>query len=82
MQPSDGAVYRVKVHPDTDNVSVLHIGMDCLAPMPDGEYTWEELPEWMRNKLAALSTLHLPPPPREVEQVGQRISEQVFWVYA
>jgi hypothetical protein len=83
MQPSDGGrpVYRVKFLADTDRVSVLHIGMDCLDPMPDGDYDWDELPEWMRRKLAALATMHLPPPPREIDTVGQRISERVFWVY-
>jgi hypothetical protein len=55
--------------------------MDCLDPMPDGDYDWDELPEWMRRKLAALATMHLPPPPREIDTVGQRISERVFWVY-
>lgn len=80
--PSSETVYRIKVHPDTNSVTMIHIGMDCLDPMPDGEYTWDELPKWVRDKLAVLSILKLPPPPMDVDGVGQRISERVFWVYS
>lgn len=81
MPYDEGNVYRIKIHPTTNEVSVIHIGMDCLDPLPDGDYSWDELPEWMRGKLAALYTMHVPPPPVSVDSVGQRISERVFWVY-
>lgn len=82
MQCYEEVVYRVKLHPATNSVSVTHIGIDCLDPLPDGDYDWDELPEWMLHKLAALATMHIPPPPVEVVGVGQRITERIFWVCA
>lgn len=57
------------------------IGMECLDELPDGEYSMSELPTWVRDKLAALSIMHIPPPPTDVVGIGTRISEYVFWVY-
>jgi hypothetical protein len=74
-------VYRVKLRDDTDNLAIISIGIDCLDGLPDGDYVWDDLPEWMRGKLAVLNILHLPPPPVSVDDVGMRVSERVFWVY-
>ena len=74
-------VYRVQIYPTTESVSILPLGMECIESDLEGLYTWDELPEWMVDKLAVLSTLHIPPPPHEVLSVGKRISQNIFWVY-
>lgn len=79
--PSEN-IYRIKLFPDTNSVSVLPIGIDCLDSTFTGNYAWDELPEWVREKLTVLSALHIPPPPNPVEGLGERISDTVFWVYA
>ena len=81
MRTHDENIYRVKIHPNTNTISVIHIGMNCIDPMPDGEYTWETIPERIRERIAVLYMLQVPPPPVVVADVGQRISETVFWVY-
>ena len=78
---STSQVYRVQVYPDTDSASILPLGMECIESDLEGLYTWGELPEWMTDKIAVLSTLHIPPPPHEVLSVGKRISQNIFWVY-
>lgn len=80
ITPTD-RVYRVRLFPDTNSVKVLPIGMDCLDSSFKGDYTWDELPEWVREKLTVLSALHIPPPPNPVAGLGERISDTVFWVY-
>ena len=74
------SIYRVRIRPDKQTFSVTRIGIDCLDMLPDGDYLWDELPEWMRVKLTVLSMLHLPPPPQVVADVGRRIAQDIFWV--
>jgi len=78
---STSQVYRVQVYPDTDSASILPLGMECIESDLEGLYTWGELPEWMTDKLAVLSTLYVPPPPHEVASVGKRITQNIFWVF-
>lgn len=80
MSLTDDRVYRVR-YIDTNNVTVLPIGIDCLDSVLRGDYLVSELPEWMRDKLSVLALLHTPPPLTEVEGVGQRMSPDIFWVY-
>jgi hypothetical protein len=74
-------VYRVYIQRDTNSVVITPLGMECLEFDLEGEYMWDQLPQWMTDKLAVLNTLYVPPPPNEVEGVGKRISPNVFWVY-
>jgi hypothetical protein len=80
MSSSD-VVYRVKFMPDGDTVDVITLGMDCLDLPHQGTYSKDEMPEWMRDKLAALALFPSPPPSNEVAGVGKRIADTIFWVY-
>jgi hypothetical protein len=44
-------------------------------------YRHDNLPDELRAPIAVLSLLPLPPPPSNVPGLGQRISEDIFWVY-
>ena len=74
-------VYRVHIRRDTNSVSVLPLGMECLESDLEGDYTWDQLPTWMTDQLTVLSIMPNPPPPIDVDRVGKRISPDVFWVY-
>ena len=41
----------------------------------------ERVPDWFMAKLAALGIMSTTPPTTEVEGIGKRISDRVFWVY-
>lgn len=41
----------------------------------------DDLPNWVKERLAVLSIVDPTPPTPEVEGVGRRISKNVFWVY-
>ena len=81
MATSTENIYRIRLFPDTKTVTVLPIGMNCIDSSFKGDYAWDDLPAWVREKLTVLSALHIPPPPNSVEGLGERISETVFWVY-
>ena len=77
----DDSVYRVNFLPDNNTVDVLGLGLNCLDLPHQGTYHKDRLPTWMREKLSSLAVLRVPPPEANVEGVGKRISETVFWVY-
>jgi len=41
----------------------------------------DDLPEWMQRKLAVLSTIDCSSPTEELEGVGRRVADHVYWVY-
>ena len=43
---------------------------------------WSVVPEWMKQKLAVLLMRSYEPPTENIKNIGRRISETVFWVYA
>lgn len=77
----DNVSYRVKLYGNGHYAAVTRIGMNKVENLADGVYPYQTLPEWMRDKLAALSILQPPPPQNDVDGVGQRISAETFWVY-
>ena len=78
---TDSVAYRVKLYGNGRYAAVTRIGMNKVESLADGVYSYQTLPEWMRDKLAALSILRPPPPFNDVEGVGQRVSAETFWVY-
>lgn len=67
---------------DHKKVVVVSFGMLPSGLALEGVYSGvDELPPWMRAKLAVLRTLHCPPPSSEVPTVGRRMGEELFWVY-
>jgi len=79
---SDDSTHRVLINEDTKHVHVECFGMYPLDSSVDGAYnSVDELPEWMQSKLAVLYMLPLPPPSNDVEGVGTKISQHIYWVY-
>lgn len=77
----DSATYRVKLHAFRRYASVTRIGMRGLETLADGIYPYQALPDWVKERLAILSILTPPPPDNHVEDIGQRITEDTFWIY-
>lgn len=48
--------------------------------LPSLYLSFDAMPEWLQNKLRVLSVLHAPPPRCRVKGVGQRMSNEVYWV--
>ena len=78
---NDDNVYRVSIHPD--GVDVIGFGLFGVDSFFEGHYSRpDDLPEWVKERLAVLMITSATPPTQEVEGVGRRISSHVFWVYA
>jgi len=77
---NDDNVYRVSIYPD--GVDVIGFGL-CVDSFFEGHYSRpDDLPEWVKERLAVLMIMSATPPTQEVEGVGRRISSHVFWIYA
>lgn len=59
-------------------IGVQQIDHDVVATYDSAE----ELPEWMQRKLAVLVTIPFDIPTEELEGIGRRVSQHVYWVYA
>lgn len=79
----DDDIYRVNVAPPT-HIEVICFGIDRLDDSVEGVYdNINDLPNWMQERLSVLSML----PPNtsggnDVEGIGRRITESIYWVYA
>lgn len=62
--------------PNNPEVPVLIAGPDPKVVCVD------ELPDWVKRKLAVLNTVSPDPPTAWVDNIGRRINEDIFWVYA
>jgi hypothetical protein len=81
METHDDNVYRVGIFPD--GVDVMCFGLASVDSCIEGHYdTSDDLPNWVKERLAVLMILDTTPPTGEVEGVGRRISSHVYWVYA
>jgi hypothetical protein len=79
---TDDTMYRVMVDAGKNCIRVQCIGMYCVDNTLDGSYSgMEKLPQWMQEKVALLMMTSSTPPIQEVTGIGQRISEDTFWVY-
>ena len=79
--PYDGNVHRVYVNPHTNAVKVQVFGMEVDNTV-SGEYlTVHYLPLWMQEKVALLMMTPLDKPTSEVEGVGRRIDDNVYWIF-
>jgi hypothetical protein len=77
----DDTTYRISL--GQDKIRVLCFGIDSVDSSLDGEYdSVDALPDWVKERLAVLMVASSDPPTLEIEGVGRRISERVFWVFA
>jgi len=81
LNAPDDTTYRVKISPDTGYVEIQCFGMNSIDTEAEGTYmSVEDIPQWVKERLAVLRVLPLPPPPQIVEDLGARINEYVFWI--
>lgn len=82
LYEDDDVVVRVFLHPCGSVTALMFKGFAMLHEV-DAERDYpseEELPEWMRRKLAVLKMCHYKPPTDIVEGVGRRINFDTFWL--
>ena len=78
---SEDSVYRIQITPEYA-VRMMCFGMPTIDADEDGVYaSVDDLPKWVRDRLAVLSLVSCTPPTQEIEGVGRRISESIYWVY-
>lgn len=79
--PDDNSVYRVSWN-TMKHIEIMCFGMSPVDSHLEGVYSSiADLPEWVREAVTVLSILPVPPPPTNVEGVGQRIGETTYWLY-
>lgn len=77
----DSATYRVHIR--QSGVDVFCFGLESIDAKCEGVYTAvESLPQWLQERLAVLMIASSEPPTADIPDIGRRISERVFWVYA
>jgi hypothetical protein len=78
---SDDNIYRVSVFPD--GIDIVCFGLSSIDSPIDGHYDrTDDLPNWVKERLAVLMITSGTPPTQEVAGIGRRISSHVYWVYA
>ena len=81
VEMHDDNVYRVSVFPD--GIDIVCFGLSSIDSGINGHYDrTDDLPEWVKERLAVLMITSGIPPTQEVAGVGRRISSHVYWVYA
>jgi len=77
----DDNIYRVSVFPD--GIDIICFGLSSIDSDINGHYDRsDDLPNWVKERLAVLMITNGIPPTQEVAGVGRRISSHVYWVYA
>lgn len=77
----DDNTYRIRLM--EKGIEVVCFGLESVDSKLEGHYDGvDDLPDWVKERLAVLMVLDSTPPTGELEGVGRRISEKVFWVYA
>jgi len=77
----DNNIYRISV--SSKKVDVICFGLSRIDSPLEGYYdTVDDLPQWVKERLAVLMITDSTPPTQEVAGIGRRISRTVYWVYA
>lgn len=71
---------RVTMYP-LDKCIHVHWPTGCWDSPERVFYHEEDLPQWIRERLAVLAMESFEPPTEDIPNVGRRISEWVYWVY-
>lgn len=80
---SSTQAYRVEIDERTGEVDVVSLGMRSFDTNLERKHaSVKMLPEWLQERLAVLAIMKVEPPQHEIDGVGVRISENVFWVVA
>lgn len=82
MTVDDALVYRIVVR-GSSSLTIMCLGLESVDSLLRESYdSFDDLPDWVKDRLAVLSIMPIPPPRTEIDGVGMRISDRVFWVYA
>jgi len=54
----------------------------ALGELDEYWCTQHELPPWIARRIAVLSTMSFDPPTEAIGNVGRRMDEFVYWIYA
>ncbi len=75
-------IYRIVIHDDNGVTTTCYEMLDNFAPELKSFYeTVDELPKWVQDKIAVLMLLDHTKQNQEVENVGRRISKDIYWVF-
>lgn len=75
-------IYRICLNLDGSVQTTCYEMLDAFNPELKSFYeSVDELPKWVQDKLAVLMLLDPKKVNEEVESVGRRISENIFWVF-
>jgi len=75
-------IYRIDIKEDSTVHTTCYELLDAFNPELKNYYGGvDELPKWVQDKLAVLMLLDHTKQNEEVENVGRRIQENVFWVF-
>ena len=78
---SDDNTYRVAI--TATGVLVVCFGLESVDSQLEGHYDCvDDLPNWVKERIALLNMIPVTPPIPEVVGVGRRISASVYWVQA
>lgn len=75
-------IYRILIKGDNSIETDCYDMIDLFKPELDKAYSSiDNLPEWVKERLAVLSILNPNVRNEEIEGVGRRIAKNIFWVY-
>ena len=79
MSDINQPMYRVCITPN--RVSVMNFDVTDMDVCLDKAYNRvDDLPNWVKERLAVLMMTSPTPPTDPVDGIGRRISENIFWV--
>ncbi len=80
--PHDNKIYRVSIDNGSKCVKITPIGINGIDNQAEGWYdSVDVLPRWVQEKMALLMMSDAQPPIYEVDDVGKRINNDIFWIY-
>lgn len=75
-------IYRILIRGDNSIETDCYDMIDLFKPELEKAYSSiDDLPEWVKERLAVLSILNPDQRNEEVEGVGRRIAKNIYWVY-
>ena len=75
-------IYRILIRGDNSIETDCYDMIDLFKPELEKAYSSiDDLPEWVKERLAVLSVLNPEMRNEEIEGVGRRIAKNIFWVY-
>lgn len=78
----DKPIYRICINDDTTVSTDCYDMLENFAPELNTYYSGvDELPKWAQDRLAVLSLLDPKQVNQQVEGVGKRINEHIFWLF-